>query len=137
MTYISVKTPRAASEGMDPFFINLFDQAPLLIIRMVFALAPKKSAVEYVLGRDWLQREKHFTSYDIWCAGTFRKTFPIISNNGPAYLQLLDRTCFPGHDYDVTKLEVEYPKDVSKKKSDLLQLLTPCWRMELSTSCTL
>ena len=112
-------------EGMDPFFVNLFDQAPLPTIRMVFALASKKSAVEYVPGRDWLQGEKRFTSYDIWCAGTFPETFPIINDDGMAYLKLLDRTCFPGHEYDVTKTEVEYPKDVSKKKSDLLRLFNP------------
>ena len=113
-------------DGMNPFLINLFDQAPLPVIRMVFALASPKSAVKYVPGRrDWLKDEKRFTSYDIWCAGTFLETFPIINNDGPAYLKLLDRTCFPGHEYDVRRTEVSYPKDVSKKKSDLLRLFNP------------
>ena len=113
-------------DGMNLFLINLFDQAPLPIIRMVFALASTKSAVNYVPGRQsWLKDEKRFTSYDIWCAGTSLETFPIIKDDGPAYLKLLDRTCSPGHEYDVRGTEVTYPEDVSKKKSNLLRLFNP------------
>jgi len=113
-------------EGMVPLLINLFDQAPLPIIRMVFALASKKSPVKYVPRcQDWLEDEKHFTSYDIWCAGTFPETFPIINDDGIAYVKLLDRTRFPGREYDVKRAEVTYPKDVLKKKKELLRLFNP------------
>ena len=65
-------------------------------------------------------------SYDIWCAGIFPETFPFIDNDGPAYRKLLDRTCFPGREYDVSRNhEVRYPEDVAKKKGDLLRHFNP------------
>jgi hypothetical protein len=51
---------------------------------------------------------------------------PFIDDDGPAYRKLLDRTCFRGHEYDVsTNYEVKYPKDVAKKKGDLLRRFNP------------
>jgi hypothetical protein len=122
---------------MDPFLIELFDEAPLPIIRVVFALASETpSEIYHVPERSSSRKHEPslFTSYDIWCAGIFPETSPFICNDGPAYRKLLDRTCF-GLEYDLSgNHEVKYPKDVAKKKDDLF--LIPCWRIEMSISCT-
>jgi hypothetical protein len=110
-------------DGMDPFFIKLFDKAPLPIICMVFALASKVPTVKYVPGPSHLHKDEHsFTSYDIWCARIFPETFPFIKSDGPAYRKMLHHTCFPGPGYDMGRTDLCYPEDVLKKKSDLLQL---------------
>ena len=111
---------------MDPFFIKLFDKAPLPMIHMVFALVSKVPAVKYVPGPSHLHKDEHsFTSYDIWCAGIFPETFPFIKSDGPAYRKMLHHTCFPGPGYDMGRTDLCYPEDVLKKKSDLLQLFHP------------
>ncbi len=119
--------------AMDPFGIGLFEKGlplrALPIIRMVFALASKTPATKYDVSLRHSQRtykSSPFTSYDIWCAGISPKTFPFIKDDTLAYQKLLDRTRFPGHEYDVSRNhEVNYPEDVAKKKSDLLRLFNP------------
>jgi hypothetical protein len=96
---------------------------------MVFALAFKKSAVNLRIPQRRSRRthkSRLFTSYDIWCAGISSETFPFIEDDAPAYRKLLDRTCFRGHEYDVsTKHEVHYPKDAVKKRGDLIRRFNP------------
>jgi len=95
---------------------------------MVFALASKMPAAKYVPGISRpCKDEPSFTSYDIWCAGIFPETFPFTNNDGPAYWKMLNRTCFPGHEYHMGRTEIEmgYPKDVPKKKSNLLWFFNP------------
>jgi len=71
-------------------------------------------------------KPKGFTSYDIWCAGTSRKTFPIISADEDAYQRLLNRTRFLGQEYAVNGIhKVEYPDGVEKNKSALLRNFNP------------
>ena len=80
-------------------------------------------------------RSRHIT-----CAGIFSEIFPFIHNDNDndgdddygyyddasAYRKLLDRTCFPGCEYDLSQShEVQYPEDVAKKKGDLLRPFNP------------
>ncbi len=68
-------------DGMCPFHIGLFAKgaAPQPIIRMVFALASKGSAVKHLDVSDMPRFKKaKFTAYDIWCAGTTPDTFGVI-----------------------------------------------------------
>jgi hypothetical protein len=119
-------------DAMEPFNINLFDEGmePLPIIRMVFALASKTSAVKNVLsGRTSPRLASNpdaFTSYDIWCAGVDRKTFPLIDNDLSAYPQLLKRARFPDQEYDISRVhDVEYPEEIERKKVALLHSFDP------------
>jgi hypothetical protein len=118
-------------DGMNPFTIKLFDEKskPLPIIRMVFALASKTPAVKY--GRpDQPDKRTYtpggFTSYDIWCAGAFSETFPIMGADESAYRRLLDRIRFRDQEYAVGAIQdVEYPKEVENEKIALLRNCNP------------
>ena len=115
-------------EAMDPFTINLFDKEsePRPIIRMVFALASKTSVAKYVQVESSRCKRGAFTSYDIWCAGTSRKTFPIIGADEDVYRGLLDRTRSRAQEYAVGALhEVKYPDEVEKAKMALLRNCNP------------
>ena len=105
-THFGETAHRSLFDGMDPFDIGLFDEKggePLPIIRMVFALASKKPVVKPHGPQRRSHKYRIFTSYDIWCAGIFRKTFPFIKDDAPAYRKLLDRTCFRGHEYGIRR----------------------------------
>jgi len=123
-------------DAMDPFTTKLFDKenqsqpgGPLPIIRMVFALASEKPAVKYDFSdppnsRTYTPGE--FTSYDIWCAGTFSKTFPIMGADEHAYRTLVDRIRFRDQEYAVGKIQdVTYPKEIERKKVALLRNCNP------------
>ena len=77
-------------DAMDPFTVGLFDDEnqPCPIIRMVFALASQKSVAKYDIPHRSSPRTPQlggFTSYDFWCAGTSRQTFPIMGADEDAY----------------------------------------------------
>jgi hypothetical protein len=122
-------------DAMDPFKIKLFDSPmkPLPIIRIVFALASDENVVKHVhrLGvpsratRSNLKGQDTFTSYDLWCAGMSRVTFPAIGDDSDeaSYRKLLDRTISPGKKYyDVNRIHwVTYPKEVADRKAELLR----------------
>jgi len=118
-------------DAMNPFTIELFDKesqpdGPLPIIRMVFALASEKSVVKYDVSGRRTPRTGEFTSYDIWCAGTSSKTFPIMGGDEHAYKELVARTRFRDQEYAVGKIQdVEYPKEVEAKKVALLRNCNP------------
>jgi hypothetical protein len=121
-------------DAMEPFKIDLFDEGtePLPIIRMVFALASKTSAVKNVLSARTSPRLARnpapdaFTSYDIWCAGVDRKTFPLIGDDLSAYQQLLNRARFPGQEDDISRVhDVVYPDEIERKKVALLHSFDP------------
>jgi len=115
-------------DAMDPFAIKLFDKGshPLPIIRMVFALASKNSVAKYDQVDPPRLKLGAFTSYDIWCAGTFSDTFPVIGADEDAYRGLLDRTRSLGQEYAVGKIqEVEYPDEVENAKIALLRNCNP------------
>jgi len=133
-------------DAMDPFTIKLFDEesrpsqqkkpednnqppSPLPIIRMVFALASETDAVKYdPSGQPNPRTYKpgDFTSYDIWCAGTFSETFPIMGPDEHAYQTLVARTRFRDQEYAVGKIQdVKYPKEVEEKKVALLRNCNP------------
>ena len=94
-------TPRRSLfEGMDPFFVGVFDHSddkPLPVIRMVFALSSAKSGVTIMepqktkyLRIAKAKKSLPYTSYDIWCAGAFAKTFAVINKSEEqVYEQLL------------------------------------------------
>jgi hypothetical protein len=118
-------------DAMDPFTVGLFNKRsrPRPIIRMVFALASKTSVVKPDISpRSSPRTNKHgnFTSYDIWCAGTSRETFPIMGADEDAYRRLVDRTRFPDQEYAVGAIQgVKYPKEVEKGKIELLRQFNP------------
>ena len=118
-------------DAMDPFSINVFDKGsqPPPIIRMVFALASKKSVVKHNTperSSPRIYKSGEFTSYDIWCAGSSGKTFPIMGDDEAAYRELLDRTRSRGQEYAVGAIQgVRYPKGVEKKKIALLRKCDP------------
>jgi hypothetical protein len=130
-THFGENTDGHLFDAMDPFSINLFDKGsqPLPIIRMVFALASQKSAVNHDTPdrcSPRIYKSGGFTSYDIWCAGSSGKTFPIMGDDEVAYRELLDRTRFRGQEYAVGAIQgMRYPKEVEKKKIALLRNCDP------------
>jgi hypothetical protein len=123
-------------DAMDPFEVKLFDSTvkPLPIIRIVFALASDENVVKHVPrgGASRSTRSKGrdtFTSYDLWCAGMSRVTFPAIGDDSDeaSYRKLLDCTISPGKKYyDVNRIHwVTYPKEVADRKAELLRSFNP------------
>ena len=118
-------------DGMNPFTIKLFDEKSksLPIIRMVFALASKTPAVKYDRPDQPDKRTytpRGFTSYDIWCAGAFSETFPIMAADESAYRKLLDRIRSRDQEYAVSAIQgVDYPKEVENEKIALLRNCNP------------
>ena len=130
-------------DAMDPFTIKLFDEesrpiqqekpednsqplGPLPIIRMVFALGSESHAVKYDGSGRRTPQTGEFTSYDIWCAGTLSKTFPIMGDDQQAYIELVDRTRFRDQEYAMGKIQnLTYPEEVEAKKVALLRNCNP------------
>ena len=94
-------------DGMDPFFVGLFDDDPLPVIRMVFALSSAKTGVTIMEPEGTRYRRKvkgkkakspPYTSFDIWCAGAFASTFAVIKKTEENTYQQLLKVCspFPG-----------------------------------------
>ncbi|KAF8346723.1 hypothetical protein F5887DRAFT_1073392 [Amanita rubescens] len=86
-------------DGMNPFFVGLFDHSdePLPVIRMVFALSSAKPGVTIMepegsrkAKETKAKKSPRYTSYDIWCAGAFAETFAVINEiEEEVYKQLL------------------------------------------------
>ncbi|KAA1471223.1 hypothetical protein DENSPDRAFT_99917 [Dentipellis sp. KUC8613] len=89
-------------DGMSPFDVGLFSEdvaEPLPVIRMVFALASKKSAIHFhdtplrtssrleEIGNGGNTRA--FTAYDIWFAGANHETFKVITPEQESTYQCL------------------------------------------------
>jgi hypothetical protein len=98
----SITPKRWLFDGMNPFSVGVFDpdDEPLPVIRMVFALSSAKSGVTIMEPERTRYRQKAkkrkakksppYTSYDIWCAGAFAKTFAVINEaEEETYKQLL------------------------------------------------
>jgi hypothetical protein len=97
-------------DGMNPFFVGLFDHSddPLPVIRMVFALSSARHGVTIMEPEGTRYRRKSkakkakksppYTSYDIWCAGAFASTFAVIKKTEENTYQQLLKVCspFPG-----------------------------------------
>ena len=94
-------------DGMNPFFVGLFDHSdePLPVIRIVFALSSAKSGVTIVEPERTRYRRKAkqkkakksppYTSYDIWCAGAFAQTFTVINKAEEGVYEQLLKVCNP------------------------------------------
>ncbi|KAI0259412.1 hypothetical protein BC834DRAFT_906310 [Gloeopeniophorella convolvens] len=82
--------------AIDPFTIEVYkgEETPLPCIRMVFALASKASAVHIVkpADRTTSRSSKRFTAYDMWFAGIWPETFPIVGNEREEYQVILQRS---------------------------------------------
>ncbi|KAH9978515.1 hypothetical protein BJV74DRAFT_721517, partial [Russula compacta] len=114
-------------DAMDPFDINVFNQgdAPRPVIRMVFALKSKQSAIIFTPPRPSkpmrARMSDMYTAHDIWCAGLSLRIFPCMGKDRPSYQHLLDRTCHPDQ-YDIRKAyDVVYPDAVAAEKEQLLR----------------
>src|SRR6266576_4377445 len=110
-------------DGMNPFFIGLFDHSddPLPVIRMVFALSSTKTGVTIMGSEGTRYRRKvkgkktkkspPYTSYDIWCAGAFASTFAVIKETEENTYQQLLKVCsnpFPGsYQSDLDEVEAQ------------------------------
>ena len=102
-------TPRRwLFDGMNPYFVGVFDHSdeePLPVIRMVFALSSTKSGVTIIEPERTRYRRKAkgkkgkksppYTSYDIWCAGAFAKTFAVIKETEEKTYEQLLKVCSP------------------------------------------
>ena len=103
----SITPKRRLFDGMNHFSVGVFDSddTPLPVIRMVLALSSAKSGVTIMEPERTRYRRKAkkkkgkksppYTSYDIWCAGAFAKTFAVINEaEEETYKQLL-KVCSP------------------------------------------
>ena len=91
-------------DGMNPFFVGVFDhdEEPLPVIRMVFALSSAKPGVTIMEPEDCrkakskkTEKSPPYTSYDIWCAGAFAKTFAVINETEEEVYKQLLKICNP------------------------------------------
>jgi len=83
---------RNAFEHMNPFDVGLFSEedAPLPVIRMVFALGSDASGVTFPAAQEKSDLAGSFTSYDVWLAGLSPGTFACIGDdNLSAYRAVL------------------------------------------------
>ncbi|CAA7265136.1 unnamed protein product [Cyclocybe aegerita] len=80
--------------SMNPFSVGLFSidvKNPPPVIRMVFALASRSSAITCPRRPDDDSEFDEFTSYDIWCAGALSETFGVIAQDQEkTFAELLD-----------------------------------------------
>ncbi|KAF8346737.1 hypothetical protein F5887DRAFT_883158, partial [Amanita rubescens] len=89
-------------DGMNPFFVGVFDDEPLPVIRMVFALSSEKRGVT-IMEPEGSRKAKEtkakksppYTSYDIWCAGAFAKTFAVTNMTEEHVYEQLLKICNP------------------------------------------
>jgi len=96
-------------DAMDPFLVGLFPegQSPRPVIRVVFALASPKSAVNF--SNHQRTREPHypddFTAFDVWCAGLSDDTFRHIGDDVTPYKVLLERSLQPHDAFDLKEID--------------------------------
>ena len=105
---------RCGDFSVDPFdFIEPFDaglfssgDAPLPIIRMVFALGSDGSGVTFPQKRS--DPTGTCTSYDIWCEGLSPGTFACIRDDLSSYRALVERSFQGPRFYDLVDLPSQY-----------------------------
>lgn len=109
--------------SLDPFHVGLFgkdDAAEDLkpVIRMVFALAAKRSDVSYpAVEKKSPRTESSSTAYDIYCGGMSASTFAVVSKDDvPTYEALLLRSL---------KLSAAYSEGQTAVTSQLLRGMYP------------
>jgi hypothetical protein len=85
------KDSRGPFERMNPFDVGLFSEedAPLPVIRMVFALGSNESGITFP-AQENSDLADSFTSYDVWLAGLSPGTFACIGNDLSAYQGVLE-----------------------------------------------
>ncbi len=132
------KPARWLFDAMDPFRVGLFSKGvvPLPVIRMVFAVASKESAVNY-LQRGYIPRlqetvpgravpapglKTSFTAYDIWCSGITSRTFRAISpDQDVIYEDILHRARSLANPYT----PMEGPSDFDVERGDMRRAMNP------------
>ncbi|KAF8917645.1 hypothetical protein CPB85DRAFT_1285026 [Mucidula mucida] len=132
------KPARWLFDAMDPFRVGLFSKGvvPLPVIRMVFAVASKESAVNY-LQRGYIPRlqetvpgravpapglKTSFTAYDIWCSGITSRTFRAISpDQDVIYEDILLRARSLANPYT----PMEKPSVFEKERGDMRRAMNP------------
>ncbi|KAF8689160.1 hypothetical protein AX14_003377 [Amanita brunnescens Koide BX004] len=114
-------------EGMNPFFVGLFDRSdePLPVIRMVFALSSAKTGVTILEPERTRYRRKAkqkkakksppYTSYDIWCAEAFAQTFTVINKAEEGVYEQLLKVCNPFPQSHKSALEL--PEEEALRRS--------------------
>ena len=91
-------------DAMDSCGLGFLSDAPLPVIRMVFALASPKSGINFPAEREReIRHTDDFTAYDIWCAGLSTKSFQQIGHDLESYQKLLGRSQQPHDAFDVAE----------------------------------
>ncbi|KAI0285279.1 hypothetical protein BGY98DRAFT_1092902 [Russula aff. rugulosa BPL654] len=90
-------------DAMDPCGLGFLSDAPLPVIRMVFALASAKSGINFPAEREREIRHDDFTAYDIWCAGLSTESFQQIGHDLESYQKLLGRSQQSHDAFDVAE----------------------------------
>lgn len=122
--------------AMDPFNVGLFSRNvkdPKPIIRIVFALAARRSNVELrkqpqrasTRKKDETAGNAKFTAYDFWCAGATHETFKVIEPaKKDVYAQLLLRTQNLSDPYKVVGMDSALP--VAQERAAARRQMHPC-----------
>ena len=77
--------------AIDPCWLGMLSEDPLLIIQIVFVLAALEAGIGFPSPH--LHKSHHsnkFTSFNIWCAGLSAEIFKQISDDLDSYIKLLD-----------------------------------------------
>ncbi|KAG6819007.1 hypothetical protein H0H93_016449 [Arthromyces matolae] len=113
---------------MNPYLLRILEKSgpcnDIPFIRLVFALASSEAGA-YRLTRPRTSpgaRFKQdvttsFTSYDFWCAGISKETFPVVGGEEHVYRDILNREVFGNNDYMALQHEPR-EAEVLKKSSN-------------------
>ncbi|KAI0260882.1 hypothetical protein BC834DRAFT_898710 [Gloeopeniophorella convolvens] len=120
-------------DAIDPFIISLFSkksqQPPLPILRMVFALGSNKSAVRFrnpPSRRSPRRTPDQFTTYDIWCAGAFPGTFPVIRNSDQRHYKTILEMQGIAYDPYTAGIPADAPVGgIQEERPDLRRMMNP------------